>query len=205
MIKARFSDQDDLTIWKSFKGGNREAFAYMYDKHVKLLFLYGKKISDDIDLIEDCIHDTFVEIWTSRSQLSETDSIKRYLFKILRRKITKAVQSKYKTQNVGNQHDLKRIVDELTKEESMIRQDVNAERYVIVRESLRLLTNRQREILYLRYFEGLDYEEIADIIDINLQSAKNIVHRALVKIREQLSKEKISKLLIFLLFVLSSF
>ena len=53
-----------------------------------------------------------------------------------------------------------------------------------LQKALDLLSHRQRESIYLRYVQELDYEEVASILEINYQSAKNLVSRTLIKLRE---------------------
>ncbi len=60
----------------------------LYKSHIEILYRYGHKLTTDTQLVEDSIQDMFIELWNSRKRLSDTDSIKYYLFRILRRKIT---------------------------------------------------------------------------------------------------------------------
>ncbi|HEY9488870.1 MAG TPA: sigma factor, partial [Chryseosolibacter sp.] len=76
-------------IWKAFKKGSKEAFATIYKEHVRDLLNYGYKVTSDRRLIEDSIQDLFFELWKNRSGLSDTDSIRFYLFRALRYKIVR--------------------------------------------------------------------------------------------------------------------
>ena len=46
------------------------------------------------------------------------------------------------------------------------------------------ISDRQREILHMRYFQEMDYDQIAEIMDLNYQSARNLVTRALAAMRK---------------------
>ena len=66
---------DDLQLWIRLKKGNQNAFKEIYDLHAGSLENYAKKFTSDIELIEDTIHDIFVQIWQKKESLSDTDSI----------------------------------------------------------------------------------------------------------------------------------
>lgn len=74
-------------LWEAFKSGSKEAYAEIYEKNIHPLLNYGLKISSDNALVEDSIHDLFIDLWKSREKLSSTSSVRFYLFKALRYKI----------------------------------------------------------------------------------------------------------------------
>src|SRR5882672_10780272 len=78
---------EEVLLWLQFKGGDREAFATLYQKHSIPLIAYGMKLCPDLDLLKDQIQELFVELWHSREGLSPTDSVKFYLLKALRYKL----------------------------------------------------------------------------------------------------------------------
>ncbi|MDG1872019.1 MAG: sigma-70 region 4 domain-containing protein [Flavobacterium sp.] len=49
---------------------------------------------------------------------------------------------------------------------------------------MNLLPSRQKEALYLRYNQGLSVEQIAELMDVNYQSANNLLHRAVLNLRK---------------------
>src|SRR5690349_5954376 len=73
----------------SFKKGDKAAFASIYKEYVRSLLSYGYKVTSNRSLIEDSIQDLFVELWQNRERISETTSIKFYLFQALRYKINR--------------------------------------------------------------------------------------------------------------------
>src|SRR5690606_19659512 len=76
-------------LWARFKSGSDSAFTQIYNQNIVSLYNYGEIITPNKELIEDSIHDLFVDLWKNKSKLGTTFSIKFYLFKRLKRKIFK--------------------------------------------------------------------------------------------------------------------
>ena len=77
-------DKDDASVWNRFLDGDREAYAHIFERYVRVLFMYGSQFTGDRELVKDCIQDVFVKIYSNRSNLRPTDNIKYYLFAALR-------------------------------------------------------------------------------------------------------------------------
>jgi RNA polymerase sigma factor (sigma-70 family) len=173
-------------IWKEFKSGSKQAFSHIYNNYFNVLYNYGRKIINDKDLVEDCIQDLFFELWESKEKLSDTDSIKYYLLKALRIKIFKELnkQSKFLDKNgLSDNYDFN-IVSSY--EAELINEQFSEEQKEKISNVLTKLSKRQKEAIFLRYFDDLHYEEIASIMSINHQSVHNLIHRAITILRENL-------------------
>jgi DNA-directed RNA polymerase specialized sigma24 family protein len=73
-----------IVWWNAFKQGDWNAYTSLYEEFYKPLNNYGAKFTGDADLVQDAIHDLFVQLWTSRNNLGAPASVKNYLFKSLR-------------------------------------------------------------------------------------------------------------------------
>ncbi|MEQ6122499.1 sigma-70 family RNA polymerase sigma factor [Reichenbachiella sp. MALMAid0571] len=189
MFSSNYTNKDDASIWEDFKAGDRSALSYMYFRYAKLLMLYGRKISEDHQMVEDCIHDLFFELWKKRERLGSTDSIKFYLFKILRRKITESLRKKkdYISHEESHVSGFARSV-----ENQIIDKQTDKERQSLVESLLLQLNDNQREIIHLKFYAGLKNREIADLLDMEHQSVKNVLFRTITKIRKYLQQHDIS-------------
>src|ERR1044072_6476462 len=83
----RPAHMEDHLLWNSFRGGDEQALATIFDRYIKRLHNYGLKILNDRDLVKAAVQDLFIELWKNHSNLGETNSIKFYLYKSLRRKL----------------------------------------------------------------------------------------------------------------------
>ena len=173
---------DDSQLWDNLRAGKKSALKVIYDQEFQYLFNYGRKIFQRTELVEDSIHDLFVEIWQRHDSLGPTDSIRRYLATSLRRKIVSVLKKESKSQSVDSFDTIPFDV-ELAIDEVIIAQELNEEQATQLERAFEKLTAKQKEILYLRFYQGLDYEQIADVLDMKYQSLRNAVSRAIKNLR----------------------
>ena len=178
---------EDLILWKNFIAGDEEAYAYLYKRYVSSLYSYGLCFTKNKCLVEDCIHDLFVKIHHNRKNLKETDNIKLYLMKALKRQLFNAFRKETVFDALSEETPVFSI--EYTIEDRMIKKEQDLSRSEKILAMLKILTPHQKEIIYYRFEEGLSYEEIAVLMDMKAQSAQNTVQRSLKKLRETFSAE----------------
>lgn len=171
------------TLWNAFREGDRSAFKRIYELYARDLVSYGYKITANVQLIEDCIHDLFIELWQSRGNLSETDSIKFYLFRSLRNKITRVQQRDvfYQATDVG---EIDTTEEDDFIENQLIKNEGHEEMLRQLREGYRMLSPRQQQAIDLRYTHHFSNEEVAHIMGVNYQSACRFIYTALKTLRE---------------------
>ena len=192
--------QIDEKVWRSFKNGDKAAFAALYRVYAGALLNYGYKIASDRALVEDSIQDLFYELWNNRARVAEPNSIKYYLFKALRYKISRNA----KTNDRSFPLDIE-LLEELSSpshESKLIRFEVQSLQMENLRTIIKQLPKRQQEAINLRYYHDFSNEEVAKIMGVNYQSAANFIFSALRKLKLNL-KVSVSIFLIFLKFFLN--
>jgi DNA-directed RNA polymerase specialized sigma24 family protein len=88
-------ERSDSEIWKDFKSGEEEAFCILYDTYFSILCTCGRKFTLDEQLVKDCVQDQFVELISKREKLSDTDNVRFYLIRSLRRRIARRMNTAY--------------------------------------------------------------------------------------------------------------
>lgn len=173
----------DTELWNAFRQGDEEAYAYLYSKFSPILYSYGYHLCRNRDQTEDCMHDLFVHLHQHRSQLGETDSIKFYLYRSLRRRIAEKAQADSRW--VWDEEHTARPEFELEMpaEAGLIDEQTAHERKQKLDYLLNRLPKRQKEALYLLYFEELSYPEIAQVMGLEIKSVYNLIHYSLVSLR----------------------
>jgi RNA polymerase sigma factor (sigma-70 family) len=175
------SAQSDLQLWNKFRQGDRDAFRQIYQLFAGDLLNYGYKVSGNIQLIEDNVHDLFVEIWQRRANLSETDSIRFYLFRALRNKITASLRQSHLLDAVES---IETNPDDFLIEQHLIDEEQRDSLLRQLRISYGFLSPRQQQALHMRFFLHLSNEEIAELMGINYQSACKFIYSGLKALRE---------------------
>jgi RNA polymerase sigma factor (sigma-70 family) len=189
--------EHDEQLWEAFKQGNQQALAIMYQKHFFKLYNYGMKITLDADLVKDSIQDLFIHIWKNRQNLSSTTSIKYYLFKALRRKIVEEIK-KNKLTHTSYQEHLD-FVFELPHEEKIIQSQITSEQKEKLLQYLNKLPRRQKEAIFLRYYENMTPQEVSSIMSLSIESTYVLFSKALHYLRGNMQKIISYSLPIFIL------
>lgn len=176
---------NDLLLWKRLKAGDKKALEQIYLREVNYLLAYGKKISTNGPLVEDCVQDLFVELWKNREGASQTDSIRPYLLIALRRKIIRKLKKIQQSQSEKVPEEVD-FAAELSIDTQWMAAELSAERAAQLQQAFTRLSSRQQEAIYLKYYTGMDYQDIAEVMDINYQSVRNLMFNALEKLRKYL-------------------
>lgn len=174
----------EFTLWGRFKSGDREAFSEIYNTYAEMLYNYGFHISDRHDLIEDAIQDLFVVLWQSRESISNTTSIKYYLFRSLRRHIVKLMQKNGRFDSFENTAYPEAFSAIPSFEMELIISETEERQWKDLKMALEELKPRQLEAIRLHFFEGFDIKKVALIMEMNEQSVRNLLHRAFHKLRQ---------------------
>jgi RNA polymerase sigma factor (sigma-70 family) len=186
LFSGNFSDEQQL--WRAFKKGDRDAYAQLYDNYFEKLYRYGKKITPDTCLIEDCIQDLFVSLWKGREKHGELQSIKFYLYKSLRNNIVSHIKY-HQTQSLEYYvNDVNLIGTSPSPENFIILEEISANREEKINTALQDLTKREREAIFLKFYSGLSSAEISQIMDISIPSVYNLVNKAISQLQKSMDK-----------------
>ena len=171
-------------LWLAFKKGDKGAFNNLTVTYYRTLHNYGTKLTKDHALVDDCIQELFLDMWRRKEFLGDTDNVKFYLLKSLRRKIyieTKK-RDKWQQESLDINEDLD-FIGEFSIETKMIEIETNEEQHRKLHLILNSLSRRQREVIYLKFYQEMDYEQISKLMHINYQSVRNLVHTTIKEIK----------------------
>lgn len=176
----------NLSPWDALRQGDEHAFTALFREQYRALYNYGMKLAGDEELVRDSIQELFKKLWESRLTLEAVDAVKPYLFKVLRYRISDTIKSTNRRsarQQSYHQEEFNLIYypdDFLLAEQFSLEQ--NARLLTLLNE----LPKRQREVLYLKYFDGFSYEKISEIMNLTAQSVRNLIYRAIKALKELL-------------------
>lgn len=186
--EAQPSTNNDSQLWQQLKNGSELALGKLIKKYFNLLQNYGYKFIRNEDFVKDCVQEVFVEIWSRRQNISQPDSVRAYLLSSVRKRILReSVRQKINGEDeiINIENDLK--FAEFSPELVMIEQENTQETIQKVTILLNSLPKRQREVIYLRFYQNLERDEIAQIMGVNAQSVSNLLQAAFKTIRENWS------------------
>ncbi|GAB3978159.1 sigma-70 family RNA polymerase sigma factor [Spirosoma terrae] len=181
----RLSTATDLLLWQQIKNSSEFGLRKLVEKYFNSLQNYGYKFVRDEDFVKDCVQEVFIEIWSRRDRISTPDSVRAYLLSCVRKRVLREGYRQRINRDdepMDLENDLSFV--EFSPEWSVIEQESLAETTQRISDSLNQLPKRQREVIYLRYYQNLERDEIADIMGVNPQSVSNLLQAAFKSFRE---------------------
>jgi RNA polymerase sigma factor (sigma-70 family) len=183
---------EDILLWKQYQQGNETAFGQLFSRLYPSLFQFGCKITPHTEILEDCIQELFTELWQNRSQ-TDVQSVKAYLLKSLKYKLLRALSKKMPI-NAGDTEILYGF--ELSHESLLIIHEENKEQTDRVLKAFGQLSSRQKEIIYLKFYQELSYEEISEVMNINYQVSRNLLYQAIKALKKLMAETALVWLLV---------
>ncbi|QRR03251.1 RNA polymerase sigma factor [Dyadobacter sandarakinus] len=174
---------DVLSDWKLFLGGDMPAFGKLMSRHFQILFHYGNKFSCDQEFIKDCIQDIFLTLWERRAYLAEDVVVKPYLMASLRRHMHRTSKTRLHQDSTAYEEDVEfdisfSVEEDFIENESALMMAQRAKYFIDQ------LPARQKEVIYLRFFQEVDRNQIARIMNISPQTVSNLLQIALKQLRK---------------------
>jgi RNA polymerase sigma-70 factor, ECF subfamily len=173
---------NDEELMKEIKADNMFAFDFIYKKYSKRLYRFGFSILKSQEETENLIQDVFLRLWETRNKIEKDSSIKSYIFTITYHSAISIVRKKAKESKFI---EYLRSIQEMNEEPLNVELEYN-ELTNKLDDIINGLPPRQKEVYILHSVEGLKYIEIAERLNISVNTIENHMSRALKTIREKL-------------------
>jgi len=177
---------DDRTYWEQMRLGDKQALFELYNSMYFHLIRFGLKINADDELVKDCVNQVFLNLWDKRARLVPVDNVKSYLMTSLKRCMLDQLAYLDKMSVAVTNMTAGAAQNELSYEEIIIQLQDNDEMRNKLRLAIAKLTPRQMELIQLRFFEGLSYEQIAEKTSQTVKTAYNTIYDAIKTLRKLL-------------------
>lgn len=177
-------------LTERLRNGNREALFSMMTFYYNDLFRYGMKFTADKDLTKDIIGQFFLHIWDHREKFTSAENIKAYLIVSFKRFLFDYLS---KISRQLNFLEAEMPCYEYPYEEYIISFQNKENVKALLLRAIRELPQRQQELVQLRFYDQLSYEEIAEKTSLSIRTVYNKLHEAIKKLRCPLLKESIQR------------
>jgi RNA polymerase sigma factor (sigma-70 family) len=168
--------------WLQALEGDTHAFRRIHGELFGGLYDYALKLLQDSELADDAVQELFVKIWIKRGVIGKLRKVKPYFFTALRRQILNQLRNlQLRELRIGA---LPRPDIDFSPEEIVVRNEEYLSLQTKIAALLNELPKRQKEVIYLHYFEEMDYAQIAEVMGIHYQSVLNLTQKALQKLRQ---------------------
>lgn len=181
-VKNLTKDQEQ-TLWKDMISGNKKSFEDLYNQYFQTLINYGFRITKNENLIEDAVQELFISIWNNRTNLSEVNEVKFYLFRSLKNRILRQLEKDIfdKSEDVDVYLDFLISISEEQKKIDSEQLNTNLD---TLQRAIAHLPIRQQEVINLKYYHDFTLDEIAKLMDVNKQSVSNLLFRSYAILRK---------------------
>lgn len=173
------------SLWQQLREGDKNALFELYDDMYFHLVRYGLSVHGDSDLVKDCISQLFLKLWDRHHRLNEVDNVQSYLFTALRRLIIDHVNTQNKA--ATSMRSMPQESPAVPSYEEMIIARENDEEFrKDLRAALKALSPKQIELIRLKFFENLSYQEIASLSSQSVKTSYNTIYDAIKLLRLKL-------------------
>lgn len=171
------SDED---LWGKIHEGDDRALAELFDRYSNRLLRYGYTLTQDREVIKDCIQELFLDLWKRRLRIKTIHKVEHFVFKAFRRLIIRKT-----SRFIGLDETVSRQRESTpSPEEQLIEEETLKIQQEYLFEKIHTLPPRQSEIIFLRYYQGLGHKEIGEIMDLQPQGTWNLLSRAIKRLKE---------------------
>jgi RNA polymerase sigma factor (sigma-70 family) len=173
--------------WENFVSNDENIdlfFSFLYNKYSTELYAYGISMGYPEEICKDAIHDVFFELYTSRKRLKNVDNRGAYLFRSYKNRIFDYLKKNNKNTDI-DKIDITGFIVNTTALDTIVDNETTNSLLSLVNNLLNSLTDHQREAVYLRYMQNMNYDEIATILGITNNSARKLVYRSLESLRDK--------------------
>ena len=172
----------EVTLWQQIRAGNNKAYEQLFLRYADFMLAYGLKFTTNRELVKDAIQNVFMRIISGHEHIGDTDNVKAYLMASLRREVTVSIrhQNMLSLDNEEPRFNMLPMVAEVDSIED------SEEKKQLIFLLNKAITLRQQEAIYLRYIQELPMKEVSTMLDMNYQSTRNLLHRAITKLRDDM-------------------
>jgi len=185
--------QQELDLLHRILKNDEQALALLMRKYYTDLYNYAARFTPDDALIKDCIQEVFISLWQRRQTVGVILSPKFYFLRAIKNKVLKSLDNAHR--KIGNQvlpedYDFSH---EFSIEKLIIARQVSEENAIRLKAILALLSKREKEVIYLKYYQYLDNGQIAELMNISRQSVYNLLHESIRKLKELWHQEFVTQ------------
>jgi RNA polymerase sigma factor (sigma-70 family) len=190
---AKKVEADNEFLWELLRGGDQKAIEDLYRFNYQILYSYALKVCGDKELCKDCIQELFVSLWEKREKLGKVAKVRPYLLQSVWHLVIKKLKKNNKNVEL-NENDHYDIEIVFPNESFLINTQDKESKDNSLKKALDSLSIRQKQIIFMQYYEGLSIDEIKQITELKYQSIKNLTHRAMLALRAYYKQKKSSNI-----------
>lgn len=169
---------DDAILVQAVQDGDLDAFEALVRRHQATVYRIALRLLGSSADAQDATQDTFVRAWRGLHKFRFDSAVSTWLYRIVTRRCLDLMAARRPTENL---EELELETPNSDPDETVQQR----ERLAAVTRAIALLPGEQRAALILREFEGLSYQQVADVLGITVPAVKGRIHRARLAVISQ--------------------
>lgn len=179
---------DDIVFAGQIKSGNQLAFATVYDRHHKQMYMLAYRYLKNREMAEDAVQHVFVNFWVNRNKISEQQNIRGLLFSALKNHTLNIIRDRHRA--ISKNYEI--LMDSVSESEIERETEETVEMTSLIEKAVEALSPQRRQIFYLKIMEGCSNQEIADKLKISVNTVKVQYYHILKELKENVSKNMLA-------------
>ncbi len=188
-MSTNCTDAERLLLLR-LQGSDEQALATLMRGHYSSLYNYASRFIKRDEIIKDAIQEVFISLWQRRDTAASILSLRYYLLGAVKIKALKALQKNGPHLSVDEHYDFE---VEFPIEKNIIEKQLAEEKALKLKSIIAGLSARQKEMIYLKFYQQLDHGQIAGLMGISQQSVYNLLHESIQKLKKCWQAELLMK------------
>ncbi len=191
------SKERQQELFARISQGDEDALSSLFLDFYDPLLHYGCRITQRHELVEECIQELFIYLFEAGHRLGAVENVRAYLYLALRRRLLDKIQRE-PSYGLWERRPADRTDIQFSAADLLIKREEEQAMSENLLRALNRLSWRQREAVYLRYYNGLSTHEIAEIMGVAKQTVLNTLYQALQKLRSRSGLQRLGFVLAML-------
>lgn len=192
MEHTKVVQDSDNVLAISIKQGNQLAFATVFDRYNKQLYALAYRYLKSRDMAEDAVQQIFINLWTNRSRINPDLSIKSFLFTSLKNHTLNVLRD----YNKSIEKNYEALMEAAFTADNERYEEERLEMTTLIEKAVEKLSPQRRQIYYLKIMDGCSNQEIANKLNISVNTVKVQYYHILKELKEFVGKSMTSSILL---------
>ncbi|MBD2704142.1 sigma-70 family RNA polymerase sigma factor [Spirosoma sp. BT702] len=182
-MSRRLPQREAQQLWQDYQAGDMYALAKLMQGYYPDLFHWGMRLHADREFVKDCIQEMFMNLWKMQSSIRSVENVRSYLLVVLKTRILRELSSKQPTYQASLPDEYAFSV-EFAADVRLIEEEHEIYQIRRLEHVINHLPERQKELIYLRFYQNLNFEQIAEVMQLGRQSVYNLLQKSLNSLRK---------------------
>ncbi|GAB3701599.1 sigma-70 family RNA polymerase sigma factor [Spirosoma flavus] len=182
-MSRRLPQLEAQQLWQDYQAGDMYALAKLMQGYYPDLFHWGMRLHADREFVKDCIQEMFMNLWKMQASIRPVENVRSYLLVVLKTRILRELSAKQPTYQAALPDEYEFSV-EFAADVRLIEEEHEIYQIRRLEHVINHLPERQKELIYLRFYQNLNFEQIAEVMQLGRQSVYNLLQKSLNSLRK---------------------